>query len=285
MEIRNRNKVGPRLTESTCIFRTYTTRSIELCIGDPYIGAFKEAGGEVSSGMDHRGLYIDLVISHAIMDAFGGLYVLSHAEMTDNAISSAAGEITICAKNNVILSKWSVQNPSLVFSKNRQQTFTQNFINALLKNKEGLPSVDICVACESLMNLDTSSICGNSFGLVKVDSRRLKGLSSAPREKWSEFLTKRAIRSLADTCQPEATSPSPILISSLGDLRKIPWVSGYVSPENLVMFPTPIFGSINIILWSVGDTQVITVGTHTDCALSKEPDINEIVHVWESLIC
>ena len=96
---------------------------------------------------------------------------------------------------------------------------------------------------------------------------------------------RKAGKIAMDNCAlPNAIEPSPILLSSIGSLSRFPWFSSRVSPNHFFMFPTPVKKSINVVLWSNGVSQVITLGINEKYLFEKQDTIDKILVAWRKRV-
>jgi hypothetical protein len=143
--------------------------------------------------------------------------------------------------------------------------------------------IDICVALDDVSSLNLDAIAGNSLGVVRIPIQRAKGLVTGPRSGWSQFLSKRAQRS-AQLDAGTSTPSAALLVSSLGKLDRLPWVSPRLHPASFLMFPTPTARTLNIILWSTPDTQALTMGVNADYASAASTLMSAVLRAWKDCI-
>ena len=287
LAVRGQNKIGPRLTASRCLFEVSlgaiaTSQELE---GDEFLKAFRTVGGEVYCETISERSTLNLEINHGLMDAFGGLFSLSSSPFTRRSLASydaVIGESRFEKRGVAVQHLWHAGNsqPKVL----GLGTFTQQFFAKLLTKVSDLDSLDVCVACDDLRQMSVDDIYGNSLGIAKLRRNRLNAISTWSRSQWGEFLHKRAMHSQELPTDKEEAGPSKVLVSSLGDLGKMPWVLKSLTPQNFWMFPTPIPGALNVVLWSNQGTQALTFGYYKDDApLMKAIEV-AVATSWKEMV-
>ena len=292
LSIRQRNTIGSRLAASKCIFWVSASLPLDRSANpDKTLRQFLKLGGTIESDYAHSRHGLLLQINHKQMDAFGGLYVIcSSSNIQDRLVESKilSGTATYCFDMVQINHYWRKATNLPVASPDR--TFTQQFAANLLKYDSTLDSVDMCVACDDITKLSLNEIAGNSLGLVKIPKKRLEALVRMPRADWADFLKKRSFRSLelsASDLGPvpsSAVKPSPVLISSIGDISKIPWVSNRLNPSNFMMSPTPDRDAVNIVLWSAQGIQGLSISYYGGKSSALTVLLASILAAWKELV-
>lgn len=287
LEVRRVNAIGTRLAASTCIFRVFDLKAPDAKMDDVLLG-FEKESGIIHKNKDH----LVLEINHGAMDAFGGLFVLSQSPSIQKMVSpfSLHQEPGHFSKNSFEYAGSNIFHFTLMpstpigISKTSGRSFTQDFLSTLIGQNQDIDSIDMCVACDNLNALNLESIGGNSLGIVKVPRKRLENLVTSDRKTWRDFFEKRATHALNAKAPTAAVAPSRVLISSLGELTKLPWFSRGLTPDCFMMFPTPADGAMNILLWSANGHQALTVGFNTQFSSPANDDLVEAALVaWRSL--
>lgn len=100
-----------------------------------------------------------------------------------------------------------------------------------------------------------------------------------------DFLSKRALRSLIESTNDEMkkVAPGTILISSLGNINNIPWISGHISPSNFMMIPTPALAATNVVMWSANGLQAITVCRQKNQSSDENLIFSQIFKAWDEV--
>ena len=282
LHIRQQNLIGSRLTRSTCMFRLNIDLACVDYAKDRSLLDFRALGGDIE--FDSASSILTLRINHSRMDAFGGVYVISNF-LEKTAIISLPrtnfGQSSQLYDGLLLHHYWqeALQAPTLTAG----STFTQQFASNLLAADQTLGSADICVSADDLSKMSANDIGGNSLGIVKIMRLRLAALAAAPRSQWTEYLKKRALHSQKSPAAPSGFEPSRVLVSSIGDLDKLPWTSKCLNPSNFMMFPTPAEGCVNAVMWSSQGIQALTVGYHAQDSARLSATNDAVLSAWRKL--
>ena len=282
LNIRQENLIGSRLTRSTCMFRLNVDLACVDYTNDRSLLDFRALGGDIE--FDATNSILILRINHSRMDAFGGLYVISNFLDKTKIISlprTNSGHSSQIYDGFLVHHYWqrALQAPTLTSG----LTFTQQFASNLLAADQTLGSVDICVSADDLSKMSAKDIGGNSLGIVKIQRFRLAALAAAPRSQWTEYLKKRALHSQKAPSVPSGFEPSRVLVSSIGDLDKLPWTSKCLNTSNFMMFPTPAEGCVNAVMWSSQGIQALTVGYSAQDSTTVSATCDAVLTAWRKL--
>jgi hypothetical protein len=208
---------------------------------------------------------VSFELSHAEIDAFGGLYLLNRLAQHIPASEIEFQENWQGKIGNYFYSQVCHESPK---AKNSapQYTHSQQLLQGLLPilKNEGVKVVALPVALEDLATLDTRSMWGNSFCIVSFKVDDLMRLSLQSKNEWALALKERATRVLRILRRRTASNSSgDVLISLIGTLKRLPWCDAKWTPKTFTMIPTPSDShSANLVFWESGSIQSFSFCSH-----------------------
>jgi hypothetical protein len=288
---RQRNPLAALLHASNCVFRlrlpTGVTPARSLLDECERIGALL-----TSEPMDEATHVLTLTVSHSVLDAFGGMFLLSqrgpiasaHAD-PGPAFMSLGRRLGDCQYFHFVDQKRRGATAAPPTTDAPKRTLTQRILGRLMR----LPvfaarRVAMAVAKDDVRALTQDTYLGNSLVLVELDAADLLRASSAPREVWQRTLAEHSerVKKLA-LRRPGLlrASEAAVTISSVGDVERIPWASA-LDPSFFEMIPTPSQGSATLVLWGKGDRQALTLCAREEHAIIRAR--HDIRRIWQECL-
>jgi hypothetical protein len=219
-----------------------------------------------------------LKINHSHLDGLGTLFFLHKIMRNSGGITETSTRPRLAAGGMIDGYEYR-QVTSSIEAASSEQTFTQKFIASLLRAEVGLLEEDIgfVINVADPSTIGEQNLWGNGIIIDMFKGADLKKASSLSKNKWRRLLNMRAAKTLAMIAQfPNTASDiDSLVISSIGDLTKLPWASD-LNPSNFQIFSTPMCHEVaNLILWSRNGVQCLAA-----CA---SPD-HWIFDRWENVV-
>lgn len=274
MLVRETNPYGKHLSQSDCIFEC--TPGATPIQQDWLMRLTDEFHGNVTYLADGR---VRVTVPHAQMDAFGGLYFMRDILVGGDETMRLNTSLEEQVGDYVLV--YSSKCCSVVHRSKHTQTITQSFLGALIQSFSWTSELlAVVVSMDDLNLIDESNFAGNSLSSVQAQAQRFRQVCDADADVWRKFLRARASRALAMPLTPVTTHPL-IVLSSLGNIARYSWCPK-LDDVDFRMFPTPNhFGSANIVLWSYGNLQVLSLAASLDHVAYK--DFPKIEAIWRGM--
>ena len=258
---RDLNPFKNQLSQSICIFKLIV-QDFGGYLSIPkseIMNIFAGVGGEISFS-EHE---ILLKATHAAIDAYGCLFVLTHLLENNPHVKLAKQPWEIKNGDNFGF-LWQQINWQNSPPKNLGMTATQMFLRrfqVLLSNEIG--KFGITVSIDSLTSISSESFLGNSLCIIPFSKDLEKSACFGDRKRWNDHINR--IKSLVrrsvtlDIASNQGESCMLNVFSSCGSMSNLPWCHKF-SPYNLIMMPTPPKSEgVNIILWGDGETTSLVI--------------------------
>jgi hypothetical protein len=267
---RERNALVEQLRGSLCVFRLHAPRDVapeSLCPA-----ALREACARIDADLDVErradATTLTLSVSHATLDAFGGMYLLAR--------SGAVSVARACAPDRTALagtfSYW--HSVRLRDEGDAARTHTQRTVEAMLDvlGPAAGERVALIVSKDDPARIDERSFLGNSLVLLEMPRGELAELARAPKGAWRQAIMQQSDRVRAIAEKRAAllrTTAARLTFSSVGDVRRIPWASE-LDPSFFEMVPTPsTCDGATVVLWGRGTQQALTVCADRDGLIAR----------------
>lgn len=275
LSLRRLNPLRELLSRSSCFVRLRAERSLGPACFDAVKSAYADVGAITQITYEGDECVLSVEVTHDRIDAYG-LMVLAaeHGPRSALAVSPSVvreGRVGSCLF--VHHARTAVAGPS----------FTRRLASSIAARLglSGTTRIGFAVALADPWPLTAESAGGNGFLIVELEAERIARLGNAGQEVWREELRKNAKRlhAVAEKRPDLLRANAAINISSLGDVRRLPWGnSPSLHPAQYEQVSTPDPRAINVVVWAHGETQAIGI-----CGASDHPLFHrraEIVSGW-----
>jgi hypothetical protein len=296
---RQQNPLADQLRASSCIFRLYVPGGVQP--SQDLVHECERAGARLSEETAEDGARtLTLTVSHAVMDAFGGMFLISQLGAALCAQAAAAcgplpkdGLQRIGVAEGYRSVHFVCEAPRGAVARAREapaeaerQTLTQR----VLARFAGLGPfsggrIAVVVAKDDLRSLDLETYRGNSLVMIGFAAEELGAHAAGSKARWRSVVAERSNRVAAVAMRRPGrlgASDSPVTVSSVGDVERLPWATA-LDPAFFEMIPTPGSGySATVVLWGRGARQALTL-----CGLDDHPIMrgrDELCAAWKDAL-
>lgn len=260
------NPFSPLLNNSLCCF--------EFDVDPQSLGQIRWELSQFPISVAPRERGFRLELPHSEIDAFGGLWISSEFLDAQDRLSLIERPYWQGRIGEYEYSQWVVRRDHRRSDRSESQIMIERLLPILEKN--AIDPIALPVRLDLDLVLDKENFRGNSFAIVQCRLDDLKTAVVLSKNDWFLFLQNLAERTLKLVSRRGAKAlEAPLLISLVGDLDRLGWVSPEIEPLSFRMIPTPasLFAT-NLVLWSRGPHQAIVVCGRQ---LDQKPWIEEMI--------
>jgi hypothetical protein len=265
MLLRQRNPLAAHLAGSTERFRLHAVPGRTLSLPPALLDACATIGAHVELDRDGARLTID--VSHATMDAFGGMFLFAtHFPAIAGAVAlpsaHACARMDRIGRYSYVHYTWN-RRPATRGSA-VSTTLTQRVLGALIGQHHFMRDTRhaVVVAKDDPRAIDAATYLGSSLLVLEFDADELLALVAGSRAQWADTLARRSDRLAAIACKrPGLLRPAAVstVFTSVGNIGRIPWTYP-LNPELFEMVPTPTEpNTATVSLWGRDDHQALAL--------------------------
>jgi hypothetical protein len=298
MLFREHNPLAAQLSGSHCIFRLSVPEGSSP--EPPLLHECERIGAVLVQQITEEGRRaFTVAVSHARLDAFGGMFLLSTfgAQSCARAVAAAplSAEKVRCRTGEHAGYHWyqfvcdlrgfagGAGTAGLMGSTGGQgRTLTQRILERFARLPVfGSGRVGIAVAKDDPRGLTSATYLGNSLVIVELAAEELPRLVAGSKEDWRRVIEERSNRLSSIALRRPGRLGSPearITVSSVGEVERLGWAA-QLDPEFFEMIPTPVSGSsANVVLWGNRRRQALAL-----CGRDEHPLLrsrSELCAAW-----